>query len=132
MPAVRTYLLKRSLSLVPTLVGVTILVFLMVRMIPGSIVEQMLGYQADEIIGKHHVDLFAAAEKERITALGQKKFGTGARMFRERFRLLTKDGRVVIHETTAEPIIDSHGQFSGYRGVNRDITNQVRFVRLRP
>ncbi|MCC7368618.1 MAG: ABC transporter permease [Chloroflexi bacterium] len=46
MPAVRTYLLKRSLSLVPTLVGVTILVFLMVRMIPGSIVEQMLGAEA--------------------------------------------------------------------------------------
>ncbi len=98
----------------------------------NAIVEQMLGYQAEEILGKHHVDLFAAAEKERIAALGQKKFGTGARMFRERFRLLTKDGRVVIHETTAEPIIDSHGQFSGYRGVNRDITNQVRFVRLRP
>ena len=42
----RTYLLKRSLSLIPTLVGVTILVFLMVRMIPGTVVEQMLGAEA--------------------------------------------------------------------------------------
>ena len=98
----------------------------------SSIVEQMLGYRADEIIGKSHFDLFAAAEKERLTTLGQKGLGTGARIFRERFRLLTKDGRVVIQETTAEPIIDSSGQFAGYRGVNRDITNQVRFVRLRP
>ena len=98
----------------------------------NAIVEQMLGYKQEEIIGKRPFDLFAAAEKERITALGQKKFGTGARMFRERFRLLTKDGRVVIHETTAEPITDSRGQFAGYRGVSRDITNQVRFVRLRP
>ncbi len=98
----------------------------------NAIVEQMLGYPAEEIVGKYYTDLFAAAEKERIAALGQQKFGTGARMFRERFRLLTKDGRVVIHETTAEPIVDSRNPFSGYRGVNRDITNQVRFVRLRP
>jgi PAS domain S-box-containing protein len=97
----------------------------------SSVVEQMLGYRADEIIGKIHFDLFTAAEKERLMALGQKGLGTGARIFRERFRMLTKDGRVLIQETTAEPIIDSRGQFAGYRGVSRDITNQVRFVHLR-
>jgi peptide/nickel transport system permease protein len=43
---VRTYVLKRTLSLVPTLIGVTILVFLMVRMIPGDVVDQMLGAEA--------------------------------------------------------------------------------------
>jgi peptide/nickel transport system permease protein len=43
---VRTYFLKRSLSLIPTLIGVTILVFLMVRVIPGSVVDQMLGAEA--------------------------------------------------------------------------------------
>lgn len=37
------YLLKRIVSLVPTLFGVTLLVFLMVRLIPGSIVEQIIG-----------------------------------------------------------------------------------------
>jgi peptide/nickel transport system permease protein len=44
--AVRTYLLKRVLSLVPTLVGVTILIFLMIRMIPGTVVDQMIGTEA--------------------------------------------------------------------------------------
>ncbi|MGE3909125.1 MAG: ABC transporter permease [Chloroflexota bacterium] len=39
-------MLKRSLSLIPTLVGVTILVFLMVRMIPGTVVDQILGAEA--------------------------------------------------------------------------------------
>jgi peptide/nickel transport system permease protein len=43
---VRAYFLKRSLSLIPTLVGVTILVFLMVRMIPGTVVDQILGAEA--------------------------------------------------------------------------------------
>ena len=41
--AVRTYMVKRVLSLVPTLVGVTILVFLMVRLIPGTVIDQMIG-----------------------------------------------------------------------------------------
>ena len=39
----REYLLKRVLLMVPTLFLVTILVFLMMRMIPGDVVLQMLG-----------------------------------------------------------------------------------------
>src|SRR5262245_52678799 len=37
------YLLKRLLLTVPTLVGVTLLVFSLVRLIPGDIVDIMLG-----------------------------------------------------------------------------------------
>ncbi|MCC6179770.1 MAG: ABC transporter permease [Chloroflexi bacterium] len=42
----RTYVLKRVLSLVPTLIGVTILVFLMIRLIPGTVVDQLIGTEA--------------------------------------------------------------------------------------
>jgi peptide/nickel transport system permease protein len=42
----RTYILKRTLSLVPTLVVVTILVFLMIRLIPGTVVDQLIGAEA--------------------------------------------------------------------------------------
>ncbi len=97
----------------------------------SSIVQQMLGYTSDEVVGKHHADLFAKAERERLQTQGQTALGSGVRLFRERYRLLTKDGRVVIHETTAEPVINSDGRCIGYRGVNRDVTSQVRFVRLR-
>lgn len=50
MRRMRTYLLKRVLSLVPTLIGVTILIFVMMRMIPGTIVDQLIGTEgrADE------------------------------------------------------------------------------------
>lgn len=37
------YLTVRLLSLIPTLLGVTILVFLLVRLIPGTVVDQILG-----------------------------------------------------------------------------------------
>src|SRR5262245_1532912 len=39
----RRYLIVRVLSLVPTLLGVSLAVFLLVRLIPGTIVDQMVG-----------------------------------------------------------------------------------------
>jgi ABC-type dipeptide/oligopeptide/nickel transport system permease component len=38
----RQYLLKRVLLMIPTLFLVTVLVFLLMRMIPGDVVIQML------------------------------------------------------------------------------------------
>jgi peptide/nickel transport system permease protein len=39
----RRYVLVRALSIFPTLWGVSVAVFLMIRLIPGTIVEQMIG-----------------------------------------------------------------------------------------
>src|SRR5512141_417447 len=39
----RTYILRRLLLAVPTLVGVSLLVFFMVRLIPGGVVQQIAG-----------------------------------------------------------------------------------------
>jgi peptide/nickel transport system permease protein len=41
----RRYFLVRIITLVPTLIGVTILVFLLVRLIPGTVVDQILGME---------------------------------------------------------------------------------------
>jgi peptide/nickel transport system permease protein len=43
---VSSYLLTRTLSVIPTLIGATILVFAMARLVPGSVVEQMVGAEA--------------------------------------------------------------------------------------
>jgi peptide/nickel transport system permease protein len=42
---VQTYILKRTLSIVPALLGICVLVFLLLRLIPGDVVDQMLGAQ---------------------------------------------------------------------------------------
>jgi peptide/nickel transport system permease protein len=42
---VQAYILKRTLSVIPALLGVTVLVFLLLRLIPGDVVDQMLGAQ---------------------------------------------------------------------------------------
>ena len=39
----RRYVLIRTLSILPTLFGVSLAVFLVIRLIPGTIVEQMIG-----------------------------------------------------------------------------------------
>jgi peptide/nickel transport system permease protein len=39
----RRYIVVRTLSIVPTLVGVSIAAFLLIRLIPGTVVEQMIG-----------------------------------------------------------------------------------------
>ena len=41
----RRYMLVRTLSILPTLVGVSMAVFLLIRLIPGTIVDQMIGME---------------------------------------------------------------------------------------
>lgn len=40
------YISRRLLLLIPTLIGFSILVFLLIRLVPGTVVEQMLGSEA--------------------------------------------------------------------------------------
>jgi PAS domain S-box-containing protein len=87
-------------------------------------VFDMLGYTADELIGKTPFDLMSSVEaallKEKIKPIaGDKK----------PFRLLEtvnlhKNGRVVFLETSGTPILDAQGDFKGYRGIDRDITER--------
>src|SRR5512140_135388 len=39
----RTYILRRLVLAIPTLIGVSLLVFFMVRLIPGGVVDQIAG-----------------------------------------------------------------------------------------
>jgi peptide/nickel transport system permease protein len=41
----RTYILKRLLALIPTLLGISIIVFLVMRLIPGDTISAMIGTQ---------------------------------------------------------------------------------------
>jgi peptide/nickel transport system permease protein len=44
---VQAYVVRRTLSVVPAVFGVTVLVFLLLRLIPGDVVDQMLGAQGN-------------------------------------------------------------------------------------
>lgn len=87
-------------------------------------VFELLGYRAEDVIGKTPFDLMTPEDAERLRA----EFGAIAAA-REHFRLLEnanlhKDGHVVFLETSGTPMFDVHGEFRGYRGIDRDITER--------
>jgi len=96
----------------------------------SAIVKNMLGYEVADVLGKQLYDLCAASERQRIGERANVLSARMDRLFREKYRMLTKEGRVVIHELTAAPIVNAKGKLIGYRGVSRDVTSQVRFVTL--
>jgi diguanylate cyclase (GGDEF)-like protein/PAS domain S-box-containing protein len=89
-------------------------------------IKELLGYEANERIGKSPFDFMPEDEAKSIA----KKF---AEILNERrpFTALEntnqhKDGHKVIMETNGLPIFDEEGLLSGYRGIDRDITERKR------
>ena len=84
----------------------------------------LLGYRVEEVIGKTPFDLMPptenAEDNARFKAIlaEQKHFWLLENVFRH------KDGRIVFLETSAAPMFDAEGAFSGYRGIDRDITER--------
>lgn len=86
-------------------------------------VERILGYKPEELVGKvHFFDLFYESENENM----KREAMTGYILqvpFREFLNLNRhKEGRPVMFRTSGIPIYTEDGDFSGYCGVNEDIT----------
>lgn len=86
----------------------------------------ILGYEPAEVIGKAPADLMPLKEANRVaqvfdTALTDKK----PFAFVENV-CLHKDGHKVVLETSGVPFFDANGNVSGFRGMNRDITERKK------
>jgi two-component system cell cycle sensor histidine kinase/response regulator CckA len=87
-------------------------------------VRDLLGYEPEEVLGKTPFDFMPVDEAARLAAAASQ-----TRDRREPFVALEnvnlhKSGRRVILETSGVPFFDASGQFRGYRGIDRDITNR--------
>ncbi|MEE3718341.1 PAS domain S-box protein [Tumidithrix elongata RA019] len=89
-------------------------------------VKDILGYTPEEMIGKHPLELMPAGEKERVAQI-LAPLNAGHLPFQnlENIRV-HKNGELVILETSATPRFDATGQFCGYRGISRNITDRKR------
>jgi PAS domain S-box-containing protein len=88
----------------------------------SPVVEQLLGYKPEEVLGKYFYDFFVPEEKEQIKEAASDVFSR-----RERFkgfvnRVIHKNGYIIILETSGVPRFSKDGQFLGYRGVDHDAT----------
>ncbi len=88
--------------------------------------EEHTGYTPQEVLGKSVEDFTTPEEGERIAPFV-------ARIFRERrpfinleYTSLHKDGREMVVECCGMPLFDGNGEFRGFRGVHRDITERRR------
>jgi len=93
----------------------------------GPVVEQILGYPPDELVGtKHFYDLFDPEDRRELKRQAARIFAA-KQPFREFVhRSVRKDGKTVWLSTSGVPVLDSEGEILGYRGVDTDITENKR------
>jgi PAS domain S-box-containing protein len=89
-------------------------------------VKDLLGYEPEDVIGKKQFGFMPLNEAKRVAALFKKSAKS-----HQLFSMLEninhhRDGREIILETNATPIFDAKGDFAGYRGIDRDITERKR------
>jgi len=89
-------------------------------------VRELLGYEPEEIIGRSPFDLMLPDEAKRVAGLFGEIVGSRKPLIGLENVNQHKDGRCVVLETSGIPIFDTNGDFLGYRGIDRDITERKR------
>jgi PAS domain S-box-containing protein len=88
----------------------------------SPMVENILGYKPEEIIGKYFYDFFHPDDKETLKREVFDIISQRRKFIRFLNRNITKNGITVIMETNGLPILNSDGVLLGYRGADRDVT----------
>ncbi|OPX61761.1 MULTISPECIES: PAS domain S-box protein [unclassified Methanoregula] len=89
-------------------------------------VTKILGYLPEELVGKkHYYDLFDPTVREQLKAQASAGFESHE-PFRDFINVNRhKNGSLVILSTSATPVFDETGAFTGYCGVDQDITQHT-------
>ena len=85
-------------------------------------VKSMLGYEPEEMLGKTPFDFMSPDEAERILLIFNDLVETKQPIVRLENTGFHKDGQPVVLEASGLPLLSEDGTFSGYRGLERDIT----------
>lgn len=95
----------------------------------NPIVEKILGYKTNEIVGKKHFyDFFIPAEEKNLKKVAFAAFAK-KESFREfKNKNVDKNGKIVWLLTSGVPILDTKGNLLGYRGLDIDITKQKELL----
>ncbi|MBN2563756.1 MAG: PAS domain S-box protein [Phycisphaerae bacterium] len=89
----------------------------------SPVVETILGYEPEELVGKKHFyDLFHPDDREELRKETAVAFADGLSFSAFINRNVGKDGRIVWLSTSGTPVLDEHGNLTGYRGADTDVT----------
>jgi PAS domain S-box-containing protein len=93
----------------------------------SPVVEQMLGYTPDEIVGKKHFyEFFKAENKEETKRIALQLFTSKKALKEFVNQNVHKDGTPVWLSTTGSPILGKDGELLGYQGVDTDVTDRMK------
>ncbi|MBD2068182.1 PAS domain S-box protein [Leptolyngbya sp. FACHB-671] len=92
-------------------------------------VKEILGHKPDSLLGKTLEHLMLPDEAKRYATV----FGYSAAQQQPFTQLeetlIHKDGHPIVCESSGAPVFDQQGQFQGYRGITRDITERKQVER---
>ena len=93
----------------------------------NPVFETILGQNPEEFINKKYIyDLVDLETKEKVKKEILGEFNNRAILKRFVITCLNKDGKEIILETNASPVLNSDGFLIGYRGANIDITERKK------
>jgi len=87
-------------------------------------VFDLIGYTPEEVLGKTPFDFMPPKEAARVGETFMKIITSQQPFSSLENANQHKDGRIVVMETSGVPIFHQDGQFCGYRGIDRDITER--------
>lgn len=91
----------------------------------SPVVEKILGYTPEELVGKmHFYDLFASEVRDEYKAGALSAFARKESFGGFVNPNIHKDGKTVIFETNGVPVLDATGTLLGYRGADLDISER--------
>jgi two-component system NtrC family sensor kinase len=88
-------------------------------------IKELLGYEVDEVVGKKRtLDLIAKREFRRLLRRFKEINAKREPFFNLEIPHLHKNGSLIICEVSGIPLLDSAGNFKGYVGIDKDITER--------
>ena len=91
---------------------------------PG--VRNILGYEPAEVLGKRPFDFMESEEARRVSLAVAEAIDARRSFTSIENTNIHKLGHPVVLETNGVPFFDATGQFCGYRGIDRNITDRKR------
>lgn len=93
----------------------------------NSVVEKILGYQPEELVGKRHFyEFFPEDRRDELRAAVMEMFRNKLPFQSFRKHSVRKNGTIVTLEASGQPIIGTTGKLIGYRGTDTDITKRLQ------
>jgi PAS domain S-box-containing protein len=88
--------------------------------------REMLGYEPEEVLGKTPFDFTPPEEAEDLAAVFWEIAARRAELVALENTVVARNGERHVVESSAIPLFDEAGQFQGYCGYDRDITQRKR------